>query len=596
MMVQCSDCPATKGESKPDGERLPKILFLTSGLDESQARMAPGIVIAVQSLTKNGAMVRLEPRDILYKPSSLADYDIIILSTFPGYHDADRKYSLSYLSDEELHNLATFVADGGVIIAGDNVGRNYSDGTDRIIVFDTLKPDNWALADCYGISLSEKNMTGYGLTGNIPGFFEWDIPADRLSDADHELWTLVPERLESQDMNVLAYWKKEGDTSPAIIESRYGQGRAYLLASSGFLHPRNDGGFWSAGQIDSFYRYILENYKRDKGIDVTLNPWPEGYDYAFSLSLNSAGEADNYSRVFSLLDKNNVRPAIFVNGRENSEVKDIILKSGYPLASSGYAYISHTDLEYPQAAEDILRNENEWGQKFTGFRFPFTMPSNWSLLALNEQGYRYESSIGADNINFFYGSIIPHNLVVTNNKYSKGTDILEIAPTYHDDYYFLKELQEKQEPDSNRLSREIEVYAKYLENYWENAVKPYNGLMVYLGHPLYVGYNDSTLTALSRLLDLVNDGNTWMTSLDEVASFREGLARLQIFARHEDGILSIEIQAPEGLNVSNVCLSYSGKVKQASALKGRCDYVEYDGGTKLIFDGFNGQTLKVITD
>jgi hypothetical protein len=37
-------------------------------------------------------------------------------------------------------------------------------------------------------------------------------------------------------------------------------------------------------------------------------------------------------------------------------------------------------------------------------------------------------------------------------------------------------------------------------------------------------------------------------------------------------------------------------VKQASALKGRCDYVEYDGGTKLIFDGFNGQTLKVITD
>jgi hypothetical protein len=292
-----------------------------------------------------------------------------------------------------------------------------------------------------------------------------------------------------------------------------------------------------------------------------------------------------------MLDAKKIRPTLFVNGSVTDEIRSIIKFSGIPLASSGHKYVSHSELSYPTAVEDILLNEISWDTDFKGFRFPFTSPSLWSILALDEHEYCYESSIGADNLDFFHGSIIPYNLVITIDGYFHSTEILEIAPSYHDDYYFLDALQDKQRPDSNVLEKEIAIYKKYLSNYWNQGVKPYNGLMVYLGHPAYVGYNDSTLTALSSLVDAVQAGNTWIATLDEVAAFRKKLGEMRFLVTKDNRDQRIEVVAPANLEIEDVCLKFKGKIKNCSFSKGKGKVISTEEGSQVIFDATNGQIL-----
>jgi hypothetical protein len=599
VLILMSGCHSPAGRETADSSAkamLPRVLMITTGLSEDNSQLAQGIVVAMQSFNKYGATVRLEPRDVLFDYKELAKYNILILSTFPGYHDADRKYSLSCLSDEELQNISLFVKSGGTLISGENVGRNYNDGTDRIILFQHLNPENWELSKCFGVTLTEKNMSGYSLEGNIRGFLQWDISRSLFSRDDHELWTLVPESYLPGNVKVLAYWKKGQDSTGAVIENKFGKGRSILLASSGLLHPRNDGGLCSEDQIDNFYRYVIDSYNKENDIEAVLNPWPDGFNYAFCVSLNAEGEKEQYERVFTMLDRKKVIPTLFVKGSVNGDIKSMIKSSRAHLASSGQNYLNHAELSYPPAVEDILMNEISWGTDFNGFRFPFTSLSLWSILALDKHGYSYESSIGADNLDFFHGSIIPYNLVITLDGYFQSTEILEIAPSYHDDYYFLGALQDTQEPDSNLLEKEIAIYKKYLDNFWNHGVKPYNGLMVYLGHPAFVGHNDSTLTALVSLVDEIQADNTWVTTLDEVAAFRKGLGEMQFLISSDNNIKRIEVIAPDNSSLSGVCLKFNRKIKSYSVLKGEIKMIEVMGGSQLIFDAFNGQSMTVILE
>ena len=593
LLAQCSS-PAGKDDDRIAlNKQLPRVLFITTGISDEDAQLAQGVVVAVQSFNKRGAVVRLEPRDILYDYEELSKYNIVILSTFPGYHDADRKYSLSYMSDEELHNLTSFVRHGGVMISGDNVGRNFPDGTDRIIEYQQLSPDNWELAKCYGLNLSEKNMTGYNIEGEITNYSNWYLNAGSLTGENYELWTLVSDSVVSKSHKVLGYWKKGTDSIPAFIENKYEKGIAFLISSSGFLHPVNDGGFWSVKQIESFYNYVVDEYNKANGINVTLNPWPNAHDYAFCATFNTEGVIDQYKRIFQVLEDENIKPTIFVNGLVDDNIRSYLKSTKYTLESSGYSYNNYKGLRYPQSLDDILRNKNYWDIDFEGFRFPYTNPGYWGLLALEEHNYSFESSIGANNLDFIHGSVFPYNVVIANEGFYKSTDILEIAPTYHDDYYFLKGIKEDNGSNPDRLKKSVMIYTKYLENFWDHAVKPYKGLMVYLGHPQFVGYNDTTLTSLVNLIKKVRQDNTWITTINDVANFRKNLGRLQFYIENDNEKQFIEIVAPDDIKVKNVCLNFTGKVKSASASSGKVDIIENPEGFHLIFDACDGQTLTI---
>ena len=170
---------------------------------------------------------------------------------------------------------------------------------------------------------------------------------------------------------------------------------------------------------------------------------------------------------------------------------------------------------------------------------------------------------------------------------------MEIAPTYHDDYYFLKIISEEKELNQELLKKDVMIYSKYLENFWNRAIKPYNGLMVYLGHPQYVGYSDTTLTSLETLIGKVKQDNTWITTINDVANFRKNISQLQFFVETKNRSQTIEIKAPETVKVNDVCLNFTGKVKNATAIEGNVNIVENTDGFQLVFDAFNGQTLTV---
>jgi peptidoglycan/xylan/chitin deacetylase (PgdA/CDA1 family) len=591
--IRCSSPTAEVDEQKTGARALPRVLFLTTGISEGENQPAQGVIVALQSFNRFGVPVRLETRDILYNYKKLCQYNIIILSTHEGYHDADRKYSLSYMSDEEIHNLARFVAEGGVIISGENVGRNYPDGTDRIRVLGELTPGNWELASCFGVTFTERNVAKDSIQGEVPSFFRWETNSAFLSGTGQELWSLVPGKKLSGECHVMARWTGSGETQAAMVENHYQKGLAYFLPFSAYLHPANDGGLWNEDQISSFYQYVIDRYNKLNGVRVSLNPWPSGKKNAFCVSLNAEGDPSQYERVFALLEREKIEPLVFVNGLVNKEIKSYLTGKAVDLASNGYAYSEYRQLDYPRAVDDILRNENYWEREFHGFRFPYTRPGFWGLMALDGHGYYFESSIGANNIDFFHGSVVPYNLVMANEGYYKSSQILEIAPTYHDDYYFLNTLGQELKPDSLQLDENVKVYGQYLRNYWQFAVKPYDGLMVFLGHPKYVGYSDVTLSALEELIRTVKEDDSWITTLEEAAIYRDKLSQIQFFTSDFPDGQQITLEAPEGLILSDVCLNINGKIKSASASKGKVKVQSNDTLTGLIFEATKGQVIRV---
>lgn len=579
------------GQEKGDNldKQLPRVLYITTGLTGQEATLPKGIVIALQAFNRKGAVVKLETRNILYEPERLKSYNMIILSTAVGYHDADRKYSLSYMSEAELENLREFVYKGGVLISGDNVGRNKPDGTDRITLHKQLEPGNYPLSESFGLKLTEMNMEGSRIYGNLGSSEDTYL----RSETGKNFYTLVPDTIFSERAEVMASWVSSSDTLPALVKNRYGKGTAYLLASSNFLHPAGSGGLVSTKKIMDFYEAVVMDFYEQNRIPLNLNPWPQGYDYAFCVTMNSRGELNHYERVIDLMKKHNLTAEVFVEGQVDQQVKETLEKDRFALQSSGYEFTNYRNLSYSQAMLDILRNEDQWGKEFEGFRFPFTMPAFCGLMALSEADYFFDSSIGANNLEFIHGSVVPHNIVIADQRFYKTTNIIELAPVYKDDYYFLKEIKELREQFPRKVIKKTQLYQKYLENYWEYAVKPYNGLMVYQGHPGYVANNDTTLRALENLIKSVKEDNTWITTASEIANFRRDLMKMKFYVEQQNGEVIITIDGPDGIKLENVSADLDFQPESIEVKQGSGKIHSDTLGHYIVFDAFKGQKIAI---
>ena len=587
LLFQCSNKEKTPAVFEKTSYQLPKVLIITSGSLEGNGKLAEGIIVAIQSFNRKGAIVELETRDILNDIENLKKFNILILSSAVDYHDADRQFSLAYMSDYEINNIKTFVEDGGVLIAGDHIGRNKIDGTDRITIYQSLTPENWGLAECFGVSLVERNMKDFGIEGeigeNLKGVFK--------ERSNNDLWTLLIDSVYSDNLSELAWWKNNGDKYPALIKNNCKNGISFLLPSSYLLHPANNGGLWSAAQIQSFYDFVLDEFNKMHNCKISLNIWPNAFDNAFCVSLNASGNVSEYERVCKFLDENGIEPVFFVQGKTDEEIKQYLISTECNLQSNGFGYINYQNSTYPFVKNDLIKNKNTWNKKFSGFRFPYTRPHFWGLMALNEFNYIYESSIGADNINFFNGSVFPYNIPISKDKYYKMTDILEISPIYHDDYYFYKGIVKHRAYQADQQMKDALLFEKYLLNYWEYAVKPYNGLMVFMGHPMYVGHNDTTIIPLKKLITKVKDDNTWITNLDEVADYWNNLSSFTFNIEEDNNRLIINILGPEKAEVENLTINLTKKPDKVKLKSG--DYKLLDKGSKyqIIFDAINEQQV-----
>ncbi|MCF8331324.1 MAG: hypothetical protein K9H84_02645 [Bacteroidales bacterium] len=570
-------------------QQLPKALVVTTGFEGENATLPKGIVIALQAFNREGVTVTLKTRDILYQPDKLNDYNILILSTAPGYHDADRKYSLSYMSENEMKIIRSFVKNGGVLISGDNVGRNMMDGTDRITLDRSLDHSNYPLADIFGVKLTEHNMEGFriygGLSGNNPDYIR--------QVAEKNFYTLVPDSIYSKKIAIMAQWVNDKDTLPAVLKNRSGKGTAYLLASSDLLHPANEGGFLSTKRICEFYKEVVQDFKQKNDISLKLMPWPNAHDFAFAVTLNASGKLKEYERTLKLLEKADIVPDIFVSGNVPGTIKKLLIKQKLPIHSRGFKFTNYRQLNYGQATRDILENEMYWDTHFDGFRFPYTMTDFWGLMALVDNQYAFESSIGANNLEFIHGSIVPHNLVLASSGYYKSTDLMEVAPTYHDDYYFLKSVDNAIIDNKRVIIKKTNIYRKYLQNYLTYAVKPYNGAFVYQGHPAYVGHNDTTITALDTLIKHAKKENSWITTIGTIADFRYNLMKLKFYVQKKNKRTIIHVGGPENIRTDNVTIAVDRKPDKVKAVKGNVKTKSMGNSWFIIFDAYPGQKLKI---
>ena len=575
----------TPSESE-QGYMLPRVLIVTTGSNLGNGVLAEGVNIAMQTFNRLGAFVTLKSRDILLDPQELNRYNIMILPTAAGYHDADRRYSLTFMADEELQTIVNWVKNGGILVAGDNIGRNLPDATDRTSLYGIITPGNWALGECFGVSLVEKDIKGYRLDGSITK----ELQGNFIAEFTEDVWSLVIDTMYSDSLKVLASWLSNEDTIPALVQNRYEKGMSFLLPTSYLLHPSNAGGYWSAEQIREFYHYVLTSFYKINNSSLRLNIWPDAHRYAFCATLNSSGKISEYRRLMDFFEKEKIAPTVFVNEQPDSIIRDFLKQ--YSLQSNGFGKLNNQTAPYYEISKNIIANELFWKKSFTGFRFPFTKSSFLGLECLSGRRYKFDSSIGVDNLESFYGCAFPYEICISGNGLYKYSGLLEISPILNDDYFFFEQILNGAYSE-DKLTKDAKLYQKYLLNTWEYAIKPYNGLMVYLGHPLYVGHSDSTMIPLINLVKQVKSENTWITTIEAVADYWEKLGQTRFFVNENDESAIITVKTADSITIKNISFEAYKKPTAIEARIGKASIVKKDNTNFIVFDAAPNQQVTV---
>jgi hypothetical protein len=591
------DAPQGTAEERRE-RRLPKAIFLTTGMNYGNGTVAEGVLLALRAFNRHGVPVRLENREILLDANVLGKFDILVMPTASEYHDADRKHSLIHLSDPEMHNLAHWVAAGGMLIAGDNIGRFRLDGSDRSgYSAGQLGPEQWPLSELFGVVLQERNLSGFLLEGRF-GAGE----SRTLMEPSESRWAMVPDTNGSKDLEVLASWRRGSESLPASVRHRSGRGSALLLASSYLLHPSNVGGLSGAADIEAFYEEQLRQYSLGGSavvspgglgnVDVELAPWPAGRPYAFTVSLDAEGDSASYHRIRSSLDGRGVHPTYFVNANLDSRVADSLGQGDAPLQSTGFEPLYATAVGYHALQMNLLRNENHWQRRFSGFRFPYGVASYAGLAGLAARGYLYDASIGLDQLVQLRGSAVPYNIPITNSGFEvpiplnssyRSTAVLEISPVLLDDYAFFPKLTQSDsylEPERERDSR---LYQSHLGNTLEQVVKPCAGVMHYFGHLAGTGHDELTLRPLETLVGWTQRDSAWSATTEEIALWRNRLAQFD-FTLGEDSLHQvIQVEGPDSLVLPEVALRLARVPTEVHSTLGASRVVLRQGTPYIVF-------------
>jgi len=573
--------------------RVPRVLIITTGKDGTGA-LPEGVILTMESFLRQGAYTRLGTRDALLDKDYLAQFNILVMLTAINYHDADRLYSLTFMDDLELNILRRWIHDGGMLIAGDNLGRNLRNGTDRISMYGRLEPENWPLAEPFGVMMSERNMEGFSLYGNLADSLNGMLIPPLAEGA----WILVPDSLTGESAEVLASWQNDSLSFPALLFNEYGKGATFLLPSSYLLHPSNEGGHWNAVQINAFCEIILDKYNRNTPIRFRLMPWPDGSPAAFAVSLNSDGDAHNYNRVFSLLRRKGIAPTLFVNNTLDKAIISILEKFPHRIQSNGFRKVNMQNLSFSETVFQIEMNEQAWNQSFSGFRFPFTLNSVAGMEFLQRKGYIYDSSIGKERSTTFSGSLFPYHLPVFQGETYRVLDLIEISPLARDDYFYYRMIQDDGETaDMGKLAHKAQLFADYLHHFWTHNTPRNGGMMVFLGHPLFTGYNDTVVQPLGAIIDTARAAGAWITSMEEIARRWQLLDKTLFHITSGDRgkkQCTIHTLMPEGEQLDMATITVSRKPEKVRAAYGKVSVQEARNNTwQIIFDAFNGQRVEV---
>ncbi len=558
--------------------QMPKVLFLTTGDGNGRGTVSDGIVIANEFFNKAGAFVRLENRKILYNPEKLAEFSIMILPTTFGYHDGDRKYSLSYLSEFEMKNISNWVKNGGTLISDVYLGRNKLDGNDRISKNGDFSANNWLLSKCFGVQMVEKNMKNFAVKSSSM------IWKDEIIDKfKKDEWTPVITKITSNQAETLAFWSDEKNQFPAIVKNDFHDGHTILLGNFNIIHPAIDGGFSNTREIQDFYNYVLNLAANNRKFNFKINPWKEDYEAALALSFISDKNQEQSERILNYLEENNLSATFFINRALNTKIlKKLQDNEHFEIASHSFEHKDFRKLSYPKTVTQILENETFAQTKMNGFRFPLTNNSFFGMKILAENNYLYDSSIGINHLQFYRGSIFPYNISVFRNNSYHTLDLLEISPNLHNDWFYLKNINSKN-ISQEQISKEIKKYDYYLKKLWERTIRPNHGLMVFSGQPQFSGKNQNSMSPLKNIVEKAKSDDAWITNLEAIAKWRNNLRDLNIYVNENQNRVNISFNLKNNKLIHKLSLRSEQKPKKIEFEK-NYELVEKNGEYFIILE------------
>ena len=564
---------------------LPKVLFLTTGADEGRGTVSDGIVVALEAFNRLGTTVRLENREVLLQPDILAAFDIMIVPTIKGYHDKPQDYSLTYMSDIELKNIALWVKNGGTLVTDVNIGRNTLEGEDRFIKDKILNVNNWELGRCFGVALKEINTDNLAIRETDLDIWHHDI----MKPKNKEIWRLIAVK-KAPRVRVLAKWENTTVNYPAITLNNYGKGNSFLLPTFYVLHPLSDGGLSTKKEIYAFYKYVYETALGNRKYPMQFLPWKNGHTSVYCQTFDDGGNAEEYDRIFNFIEKNQLPTVFFVTPHIDKNIAEKIKKQAY-ISIQGHSY-NHPDfrkLDYFKTISEFLMNRQYWNKKFKGFRFPYVSNSFWGMYLLDKLDFEYETSIAANNLDFIRGSVVPYNIPVFNDEFYATLDLLEISQIYRSDWYFYKKILDNDPYTPEEQKQDANNFETYLFEYYNKVVKPVNGVMVYLGHPMYSGKSETTLRPLQKFIDYLKENNVWIASLNEVAARWNKLEKMNVKIEENGHQVTLTVDL-QGQTIEDLTIKLSAKPVEVT-YNGNYHLTNIDGDEYLIIDLENSNTI-----
>jgi hypothetical protein len=568
---------------------LPRVLFLTTGSTEGNGEIAEGVSIAIQKLTKSGAFVWLGTREYLLQPERMSEFNVIIAPTSFDYHDGDRKYSLTFLSDSEMRNLANWVKEGGVLISEENIGRNTTDDVDRLSRGGELNNGNWPLSEVFGLKMREIDLVGFTLEDKNSGIWNGMIK-DTLAEDE---WAIVPTELISEKIKVLAEWKRGNEIYPAVLENNFGLGKAFLLTSTYMLHPSNDGGVSSVEQIERFYQYALSSLPGQSGMRYQINPWPDAHSSAGCITFNSTEDIAKYRMILDFLNLEDVSAGFVIDSVSTPEIISILNENKYAELISGLS--SKTDFTgstFSENSRAFIEIEQSTGLNFKGVRFPYRSSNFWGLMYASGNGYVYDASIGIDHLSGYAGSVFPYNIVLARDSFYKATDMLELCQIIANDFDYFQ-LPDSVNDYTELMQREdAALFSKYLLDFYEYVSKRNDGLIVFTGNPDYTAFSELTMKPLKDLIDELRKNNSWLATPLSIVEYRNKLKTLKISSKGADKIVTLNVECPDGIVIEGLSIKLDSRPVDVST-SGKSEIKEVGGKYFLITDVKNSDEMTI---
>jgi hypothetical protein len=580
--------------------RVPKVLFLTTSDGRGEGTVSDGAIVALQAFNRLGAFVRFENRTILWEPNNLTEYDIIIAPTVYGYHDADQLFSLTYMDDRELNIIKAWVKNGGLLVTGENFGRNDLSGRDRVTVSGELSTDNWVFGEVLGTPLKEINIQGFRLAAaeSLADIYANPI----ILQMKNPSYILLPSDTLQNDFETWFVWQdmKTGNTYPAVFRHTFGKGQIIYFSVSRILHPALDGGLSGTLQIERLYEKVYRLAIGERQYPIELNPWPNAAEAVMAVTFNDGGTLEEYKYALTSLFPYCERITLFISGFTPKEIVDWCKSQPQiELASRSLTKRRFRELNYLESLKQIQMTEVIHGKKFQGFRFPFLDNSFYGMYILEERGYRYDSSISADHTRLYEGGIFPYNLPIFNGLgFVKSLDLLEISPVANDDwYYYGKGVNEQETYPEFQQEKDAEAFRNYLNNFWNEVIVPEKGVMTIIAHPIYSGKNQILLRPILHLVKNIHQsGKYWITSLSRIAQYWTQRKYLQIKVREEDNKVRIKINLKQGHKIPYLTLKLPRPRVKIQMPKISSTLIKRDEQAFLVFHAEDGQVLELVFD